>query len=83
MEDGRAGVVDTFLVLVLVGFAAAFVHTLLRHGMIGVTSVRYGMFVKCLGPGKLVQNCAEAPNILEDAVRHSASAGRTRSLAGR
>jgi hypothetical protein len=41
------------------------------------------MFVKCFGPGKLLQNCAEAPNILEDAVRQSASAGRTRSLAGR
>jgi hypothetical protein len=31
VKDGRAGMVNTLLVLVLVGFAAAFVDTLLRH----------------------------------------------------
>jgi hypothetical protein len=42
MEDGRAGVVDTFLALVLVGFAAAFVYTLLRHYVIRLTSIDVG-----------------------------------------
>jgi hypothetical protein len=41
------------------------------------------MFVQCLRPGELLRNCAEAPNILEVAVRQSASAGRTRSLTRR
>jgi hypothetical protein len=32
MKDGRARMVNTFLVVVLVRLAAAFVHTLLGHG---------------------------------------------------
>jgi hypothetical protein len=34
MEDGRARVVDAFLVLALVRFTAAFVDTLLRHAVV-------------------------------------------------
>jgi hypothetical protein len=37
VEDGRAGMVDAHLVLVLVRFAAALVHTLLGHVDVQVT----------------------------------------------
>jgi hypothetical protein len=32
MENGRAGMINALLVLVLIGFAAALVDTLFRHG---------------------------------------------------
>lgn len=72
MEDRWARVVDALLVLVLVDFAAALVNTLFRH----ICASRADLTSVGVVSGALVEfahKCYEAPNILEVAVRQSAS----------
>ena len=82
MEDGRAWMVNTVVVVVLVRLAAAFVNTLFRHGaekrwrkrVVWILAI-----VVVFVPSE-PQNYTEARNILEVAVRQNASVGRTRKL---